>query len=474
VRFRVEPRPLSDEDPGAEIAEIKASVGGKEVSVIEPSSAEDNVYAFGLDFKDTEFFTTIPKNLSIRVEASNSRAPQPRTTSANIAVGVDSEGPTIVVRAPARVNNLNPIVSGKVDVVLEVKDALAGVNPSSVQMVIKKDDGGTMTYKAELAAKDTYTASFDTGSFPDKPGLSITLLATDNVGIASQSGLTVDVDSVPPWISLDPPTVREITEKAPVDECSGAFDPLGDAVNEGVVVGDAYRVRVLIWDRPLTAANQSLSRYAMIDNTTPRLYIQHNTAVPLLIDSDGDGECDKVNASMEDSTKVPTTKPLTPVKTTGAAIPSGSWEQTTPTTFTFRQNMQADPNVEGMCNSIPATYGNPQPVSPDTTLTRVIKHTIPGNYDVVYADSPTSSGTGSTGDDYNPPPGWACLVASAKDNAGNVGFSEPIRVCAQRMNYVCDQIPPTSLTCTDGCSIPAKFRRDAPSAMPRVLRYSAL
>jgi hypothetical protein len=66
------------------------------------------------------------------------------------------------------------------------------------------------------------------------------------------------------------------------------------------------------------------------------------------------------------------------------------------------------------------------------------------------------------------------LVASAKDNAGNVGFSEPMRVCAQRMNYVCDQIPPASLTCTDGCSIPAKFRRDAPSAMPRVLRYSAL
>jgi hypothetical protein len=178
---------------------------------------------------------------------------------------------------------------------------------------------------------------------------------------------------------------------------------------------------------------------------------------------------------MEDVSKVPTIKVLSPVKSVGAAIPSGYWTQTTPTTFTFTEDMSADPNVTGLCKSISATYGSPKTVSDDTTITRIIHHTVPGTgNEVVYADSPSSSGVGSTGVDYYPPPGWACLVVAAKDNAGNLGFSAPMRVCAQRMGYTCDASPPASLTCTDGCSIPAKFARDASNAMPRVLQYTTM
>lgn len=468
VQFRVDPQPLTDDDDGAKVDSVTATVGGKAVPAIDTSTMDDAIHNFVLDFTDTTFFTTVPKTLNIKVDASNKRAPKPRSVSSTIAVGVDSDGPTITVKSPVLVNNQAPVVSGKVDLLLEVKDALAGVNTESVQIQITDDAKTSMSYKATANGDGTYSVSFDTGAFPGKPGLTVTISAKDNVGIESKSSISFDVDTVPPWISLDPPNVREFTEKAAGDECSGSFDPLGDAVNEGVVIGDAYRVRALIWDRPLTVAGQTTAIYAMIDNTTPRLYIQHNASVPLLIDSDHDAnhECDKVNVSVE---QAPTTIVLSPVKPAGAPIPSGEWSPAVP--HIWGEDMTADPNASGLCHSIQATFGSPEPISSDTTMTRVIKHTVVGNYEVVYASSPSASGLRSTGIDYFPPPGWACIVAAAKDTAGNYAFSPPMRVCAQRMGVTCESTPPPSLTCTDGCTIPAKFMRNAPDAMPRFLEY---
>ena len=90
VRFKVEPQSLGDQDDGAPIGELKASVGGKMVTNVEPSATEKDVYTFIVDFNDTTFFSAIPNTLSVRVDASNSREPAPRTVSANLAVGVDS------------------------------------------------------------------------------------------------------------------------------------------------------------------------------------------------------------------------------------------------------------------------------------------------------------------------------------------------------------------------------------------------
>ena len=61
--------------------------------------------------------------------------------------------------------------------------------------------------------------------------------------------------------------------------------------------------------------------------------------------------------------------------------------------------------------------------------------------------------------------GWICLVAKATDNAGNVGFSRPLRVCldadlsdAFAGEPPCKNpltSPPPS--CTDGCDPPAQI-----------------
>ena len=68
---------------------------------------------------------------------------------------------------------------------------------------------GNDFYPAQLQSDGTFAASFETGSYVGRPRITITFLAKDNVGLATENSLTVDVDTVPPSISLDPPTVRE-------------------------------------------------------------------------------------------------------------------------------------------------------------------------------------------------------------------------------------------------------------------------
>jgi hypothetical protein len=468
VKFRVEPRALSDDDPGAQIGEIKATVGGRPVEAITESSSEDHTYTFSVDFKDPQLFIAIPKTLSVRVDATNKREPKASTTSANLAVGVDAEGPTITVKSPVRVNGQDPVVSGKVDVVMEIKDALAGVN-DSVEIRVGKE-----TYPAEAQGNGLYTATFETGSFPGLPSLNVTLVARDNVSIETTSNLSLDIDTVPPWLSLDAPTVREVNEKTPVNDCTGPFDPLGEAVAEGTIPGSAFVPRVIIWDRPLKLPTDSIvTRYAMIDDTTTRLYIQHNSEVPLLVDRDGDSnhECDAINNNSEDTSKAPTPLVLSPVKPVGVGPLAGSFV-TTGMVTSFVPNISSDPNASALCGvSISGQTMQPT-VASDTVMTRVIKHTaVDREWPVVYADSPTTSGLRLTGKAYvSMRTGWACLVAVAKDNAGNFGFTPPMRVCIDGGKGVCASAPPPP-SCTDGCTIPAKFLPDAPDAMPRLLFY---
>ncbi len=465
VRFKVEPQPLSDDDPGAEISEIKAFVGGRLIENVEASTQEENTYLFPIDFSDTGLFTAIPKTLSLRVEATNRRQPKARSTNASLTVGVDADGPTITVKNPVRVNGQDPVISGKVDVVLEVKDALAGVNATSVEIRVEKLGGGKDTYpaSAQNAAGDMFLASFETGSYPGLPSLNVTLVARDNVGIETTSNLSLDIDTVAPWLSFDTPTVREVFEKTTHNDCTGPFDPLGDAVTEGTVSGLAFVPRVLIWDRPLRLPNdQIVTRYAMIDNSTTRLYIQHNASVPLLVDSDNDAnnECDAINNNSEDTTRAPVPLVLASVKPAGQGPLAG--------TDTTSDPSAADPPYN--CN-ISITGMAPPPLAADTSLTRIIKHTATGGDPVVYADSPTTSGLRVAGKAYvSTRTGWACLVAVAKDNAGNFGFTPPMRVCIDGATGACASAGPMP-SCTDGCNIPARFQAGASDGMPRILYY---
>lgn len=484
VQFRVIPKPLADGDTGAKIGAIKASVSGKTIAKIDPSTVEEGAYSFGLDFNDTQFFSVVPEDISVTIEASNGRSPKPRTVTKTIGVGVDAQGPTITVKSPQRSGGLDAVVSGKVDVLLEVKDTLAGVDPNSLEIRIEKkaSDGqpaGKDTYKA-MSQGTNYVATFDTGTYPGLASLSITLFARDKVGNETQSNLPVDVDSVPPWISLTPPTVREVNIKTTGNECSGPFDPLGagdissvEMIDDLEIVNTAFRPRVLIWDRALTIPNV-VTRVAMVTPESPRLYIQHNVSVPLLVDTDQDAnhECDTINVSSQNTSLAPVTLTLTAVTPSGGAPPAGSWVEGPPMTFQLQTDFASTPDATGYCaKSVATSFPPPQPLAPDTNMTRIIKHTAQGGGGVVYVDSPSPTGLRNTGKDYQSPRnGWACLVAAATDNAGNAAFSPPIRGCFHSGDpSACMATSPPQ--CTDGCVIPARFRADAPDAMPRLLFY---
>lgn len=474
VQFRIEPKKLDDGDTSADvdIDSIKAMVGGKLVPQVDRSLTEMNVYSFKLDFNDTTFFPTIPDTLSVRLEAANKRAPSPRSVTATLAVGVDQKGPTITVKTPARVGGQAPVVSGKVDVTLEIKDALAGVEPGSVEIAIQRKDQGLDKVKATepTPGSGIYVAFFDTGSYPDLSSLNITITAIDKVGISTQTSLAVDVDTVPPWLTMDAPNVREMFPVNSGFDCSGPFDPLADAVTEGVVHGKSFLPRVIIWDRALVIDDtQRVWRYAGIDNLSTNLYIQHNNDIPLLVDTDSDPNhyCDNVFLKPTDMTKEPATVKLTGIPPTGTAPAAIKC----PVGPVAELDFSSDPAVSG-CGSIVSSC-TPMTISEDSSMTRVIKHTASGSIPVVYAYDPSLAGPNATGRDYQAPrPGWACLVAVAKDNVGNFAFSPPMRVCTETPGYTCTATPPASLTCTDGCVIPAQMLANAPDAMPRVLRYA--
>jgi hypothetical protein len=457
VRFKVEPQPLHADDPGAEIDEIDVAVGGKPFAAIEQSSTEEHVYSFGLDFGDKAMFTVVPDTLSVRVDARNARTPS-AASSESIAVGVDGDGPTIVVRAPVGVGGAEPIVSGKVDVLLEIKDALAGVEPSTVEMTI-----GSRSYPVESLGNNLYASTFEIGEFPGTSDLTLNFIAYDKLAIQTTGSQGVRIDDQPPWLSLMPPLVRELvprTEPTP-DECSGAFDPLGDAPNDGQTVFKAMRLRALAWDRARQVSGQGLLHYSMVDQTSVDLVVQHDTSVPLLINSRGvaGAPCDAVNLQPAGG-NAPVVIELDPMLPAGAAPVAGS--------------LASEPNVTGLC--VGKSGSPPAELCFNPEMTRIIKHAVPGAFPVVYGVNVTSSIC--TGDYYsNPTPGPLCMLAQARDNAGNASFSWPIRLCVEYADgednvVTCPSGVLDDVTCTDGCELPAAFGPNASDRMPTVLQQN--
>jgi hypothetical protein len=472
VRFKVEPRSLMDDDEGAGVDEVAVTVAGKPVSGIEESSTEEYVYSFGLDFSDLAMFTVIPDTLSIRVDARNVRDPA-AAASASIAVGVDSQGPQIVVRAPVSSSGAEPIVSGKVDIILEVQDELAGVDAASVEMLISVLGQSTRRYPTESLGGGRYSTTFEVGEYPDSSSLTLNFVARDNVGIESTASFGIRIDDQPPWVSLVPGPAREYTVRTPPtpNECSGPFDPLGDAPNDGVTVQKAVRLRALAWDRARRVSGQDVLHYALVDQTSVDIVVQHNTDVPLLINSRGipGGACDAVNLRPAPGQTAPVVIELDAITPTGVAPPGGSIA-----------DLSQEPDVSGECT--PKGGSLPPALCFNPAMTRIIKHAVPGAFPVVYGINVQPSIC--TGDYYsNPAPGPLCMVAQARDNAGNVAFSAPIRLCVEYAdgedNDPIDGVdalvscPPGALNdvvCTDGCVLPTKFGPNAPDRMPSVLR----
>lgn len=462
VRFKVEPQPLSDDDLGAAIDGFTIAVNGKEVGGVEESATEEYAYSFGLDFGDKAVFTVVPNTLTVRVDARNAREPA-GTATKSLSVGVDGEGPEIVVMAPTGAGGAEPIVSGKVDVVLLITDDLAGVDPDSVEMKI-----GPKTYPVDAAGNGRFVSTFEVGEFPDTADLTLNFTARDVIGNSTTASQGVRIDDQPPWVSLTPELTREVTGKAPSPVlCSGPFDPLGDdAPNDGEKVFKAVRLRALAWDRARQVSGQGILHYAMVDQTSVDIVVQHDPDIPLLINSMGvaGGPCDAVN--LQPAAGAPVVIELDAIPPAGAS-PLGV-------------DLSVDPDVSAWCD--PKTGTAPSQLCPTSEMTRVIKHSVPGGFPVIYGINVQTSIC--TGDYYsNPKPGPLCMVAKARDNAGNVAFSAPIKLCVEYADgedgdpvdgidalVSCPDGVLDDVECTDGCVLPTGFGPGAPDRMPRVVR----
>jgi hypothetical protein len=199
---------------------------------------------------------------------------------------------------------------------------------------------------------------------------------------------------------------------------------------------------------------QQITNVGTIKPDSAALYVQGQTSTPLIVDSDGDGVCDRIATN-----PVPTQPQLAPVRVLLSpiqflgAFPAGQ-----------SASNDAAPALMSYCGPSPS-YGPVQPICPGTTMTYALRHTASSAGPAIYTVSPaqnTGPACAGRGWQTSVDSGWACVVGTATDAMGNVGISKPLRVCYSLDGAAasCAGAPPS---CTDGCRMPEVF---AATGMP--------
>ncbi len=373
----------------------------------------------------------------------------------------DKAGPVVTFRQPTTMAGKAPIVGGMVVVEVSLMDEPAGVDASKLYATIEETKGTTVRLEP-VAAKDTFTFTFDAAQFEAQRDVTVQVHAEDTVGNVTLAPLLMELDTKAPWVSLEPPRLRLAGMVKTDVACSGDFDPLdggdglGGAPKDGEVIEQNARFRAFIWERAINIKGSTEAFYAGVNEATAQLLVQDvagERSDPLLTDGpDKDEFCDAVDDTAAKAVS------LRPVKTAGIVPPGEGTEGN-------------DPPYSADCTALSAAKGvdTSKFVCDASDLKYVPTHDgIAGGAAVVFAINVTGSGVGCTGIswDSGTASGWTCVVARAWDRAapdgqGNLGFSKPIRVCRKVAKADCEGAnageilkPPRSMTCTDGCTMP--------------------
>lgn len=436
--FTVEPDPVVDGDEAAEVGAVSLMVNGVEIQL---ESDGNGTYMTFVDFADQDVFADIANgSLPVIIEARNGRAPVPAIKLENYGIVVDGEGPVIGIDSPRD----EAVVGGQVKLEFSVSDDFAGVDPDSVVIELNGKEnhygeGGTWSNNGTH-----YVFLFDSvqAEKVSKTQATITIRATDAVGNGSDGeSLIVYLDNVPPLVDLDPEDVREARERSDRLLCSLPFDPVGSlAANDQATVLDVQRLRALVSDRTNEAPGQVIRYFAAQDLDSVYVYLQPDLDQPLLIDTNGDGDCDELIETRND---LPF-QHLTPLAPAGSSWFGPAEEDSGP----------LPENCEYENLGAPAELCQPY----GSDMTRVIRWDVDEKIPTIFAIG-NAKGAACTGTDWEigqfVEPGWFCVAARAEDNVGNVGISRPLRLCYDDGDggTECSGAPPS---CTDGCRPPER------------------
>lgn len=436
--YAVEPDELVEDDEGAGLDEIVLLLLGDEFDLVERED-EPGVFRTTVDFSDTELFAEVPSGvLQIAVAATNQRGIT-RTTRYEFIL--DGTGPVISVESPRNAE----IVGGKVDLELEIRDAVSAVDWDTLVVSLNDVDypydadgpwqlsGGTATF--------TFESGEVTGSVVQ---INVNVRVADVAGNASPGAAVLYYrDEYGPIVSMNPPGFREWDSRPNPTVCSESFDPLGIAPANGDRVPDIAQYRALVVDRTNSAAGQDVLHLSWVDPANVDLFVQR-AGEALVVDTTGNGVCDDI------VDPEPAFQELTPLKPEGNPL--------------YTAGAEADDlTLERGC--VFADRNPPRRLCDEeaSDLTIVVGHGVDRDEPVVYAVSP-DNGLECTGRRWELRSGglanyqgWVCLAVRAFDNVGNRGVSNPIAVCLENSQVEglpgCHQdLTEEPPDCTDGCS----------------------
>jgi hypothetical protein len=447
VEFTVTPTLLTDDDNEAGLASVKLVVAGVEIKdglVKDPQSP--GTYRATVDFQDPFLFDEPPtEHTSVRIEAINQRTANAATAVRDYPFIVDGKPPLITIEEPIQ----NAPVKGETVVSFTAVDTGAGIDEDKLEIILS--GGDPIKYDATDDSRwnrdgDTFSFRFDTAEVGDASAqITVDINATDNAGnLVNGDSLFLWLDDVPPVVDLDPGNWRFLV--ANTAECSGSFDPLGAALNDGDLLDAFAKVRALVYDKTKNTG-QKVEYPALADKESAKLYLQTDTAQPFLIDTNADDVCDAL-AQTDFPFKV-----LSPVKIAGAPLNSKTDSATPPAISAAMCAVEepVDPIPESLCEGV-------------SDMHVVVQHDVRGvNEEVVYGMGGLT-GQECTGSSWDPiavktsVEGWLCYAAVASDKLGNSGMSQPLRICYDNPNVpgspACATGSTTPPTCTDGCTVP--------------------
>ena len=404
----------------APISGVTMSVGSHVLTPSGPTGTPANQWTTLIDFN--AYMPPLDGDQLFAVSATNSNGTK---TSASVRFVIDNQGPSITMTVPA----VGTIIGSITTIAAVVTDPAGVLDSSVVAVVAHGGETFTVPLDPDPSTAGRYSHQFDTRLL-DVHDLypTVSFRASDLLGNESSIGYTVALDNTPPLADLDPPThFRVRVKSASIWSCSWGFDPLGsDAVDDGEKTAQLFDVRARVEDRGNTplAGTADIIPISLVDPGRVELLVLDDTTQPLVVDSDGDGVCDKINPLL-----VPTT---TPMSSKDALLVN-----LIPIPSTGHADLTSDPSIlnDPTLPCVPGTDAtHPDPLCYTTDLTMAIPYTT-GSEPAIWTLAPVvPSGLQCVGNQFdafanNVHDGWACMAVRAADKLGNVQVSRVLRVC---------------------------------------------